>query len=174
MNGQTRPFKAFCDASLKPRSEATCAIVIMPKGTKKIKTLALANLGRLKRIEQAETTAMIFAMHVAPALGLHTVYNDNTFAVDALKDFRAGTLSDRQKRHDLSVSKIPLLKSGLAKQSGVILTRIPRQTDAIKLADRFSRKARGWPKDTVRTIDVPDSVRIEDQIDYLMARIPAA
>ena len=158
-NGALR-LTAFTDASVSEAGEATAAIILMNVRQNFIYSAHVMNMGFNLTSNQAEMAAMITALGVAPAGTLEKIVCDNIGAVESLRKHRYRGTSKQTRL--LSDADMDALDDGISRHRRVIFERVPRSDNNIRLADKFSRLARGM-EPGVKSARPLDGLRLFDQ-----------
>lgn len=156
---------AFTDASVSEQGEATAAIIIMNVKQNLIHSAHVLNLGHGLSSTQAEMAAMVTSLRLAPAGMLDSVVCDNISAVESIKKYlRSGT--SKQIRA-LSPEDLAELDEGIKRQGFIRFEGVSRSDNNIKLADKFSRLARGAEAGTIRSASPQPGIRLFEQKQQL-------
>ena len=160
--------EAFTDASCGPRKEGTGAIILKDVDSSLLKSLHVSNFGFKQGSAYYELRANIEALHLAPAGTLKRLYSDCQGNIRNLKKLQINADGESLARM-LSVDEFKRLQSGMRRQPDVEFIHVRRKDPHIKIADKFSRVARGTERGTKEIYLSPARSR-EEQLSKLYAK----
>ena len=166
---KTGLFVAYTDASRRLRNYSSGAIILMPDSEAYLESVHIMSLGKTKKgIVHSEFRTAMEAMHIAPPNSLRALFLDCASAVSKLQDYQTNIYA-AWGDDKLTKDEIQRLKEGFRLQPDVMIDYRARETDNIKIADKFSRMAYRMPEG-VRALKIPQVPNLERQLEQLYPR----
>ena len=170
---------AFTDASHGIGNKSSGAAILMPEDQTQLHSVHVMSYGKSKRgIVHSELRASVDALHIAPPGSLRALYSDCSSSVERLQKYKINIDAAAYDKM-LSVEDVVRLRDGLARHPDIEFSHLSRKDSRMKIADKFSRMARGQPEDTY-ALRISDTKNLQEQLrdlslwcDEVLAQIKA-
>lgn len=160
---------AFTDASHGVGKKSSGSIIFMPEDQSHLHEVHVASYGQSKRgTVHSEFLASVDALHLAPPGSLQALYSDCSASVERLKKYKIN-INKAAADKMLSVEDVRRLREGLERQPDVKISYLRRNNACMKIADKFSRMARGLPVG-VQRLNIPENKDLQQQLQELYPR----
>lgn len=157
---------AFTDASHGVGKRSSGSVILMPEDQSQLLSVHVASYGQSNRgTVHSEFLASVDALHIAPKGSLKALYSDCTASVNRLKKYKIN-IDAASTDKMLSVEDVKRLREGLARHPDIEIAYQRRNKPGMKIADKFSRMARGLPYG-IQALQIPKDKNLQDQLNEL-------
>jgi len=157
---------AFTDASHGKGRRSSGAVILMPEDQTRLHSVHVASYGQSKKgTVHSEFLASIDALHVAPAGSLLALYSDCLSSVERLQKYKIN-IDQAARDKILSMEDVKRLREGLARHPDIKISYLRRSNACMKIADKFSRTARGLPFG-IQGLRIPENRDLQAQLEAL-------